>query len=259
VISCDNLKANGRKLGDAVRLLATRRDPELAAWIAGEARFPATMVDAITPESDPPLRARVEARLGLRDLACVQREPFAQWAIEDDFAAGRPAWDRVGVELVASLKGHEALKLHVLNAAHSTLACLGPPRDFELVRQAIADPTLRRYLDAMIGEEVAPFLADQDVAGYWRGVSERLANPLIDHRLDQIARDMPVKLRERLHPVIIGNLRAGRPARRLCGVIAAWVAQQGRDLASALADPALFSDAFRRDGALRDGVLAAAA
>jgi fructuronate reductase len=30
-------------------------------------------------------------------------EPFKQWAIEDNFVNGRPAWDRVGAELVADV------------------------------------------------------------------------------------------------------------------------------------------------------------
>ena len=225
VLSCDNLRDNGRRLEGAVRALAARRDPDLAAWIAGEAAFPNTMVDAITPASDAALAERVRAAIGLTDRAPVQREPFAEWVIEDRFAGPRPAWERSGARLVAEVAPFEALKLHVLNAAHSALAALGPPRGHILVREAIADPQLAAFLDAMIAEEVAPALAPAvspaEAASYWRTTRERLAQPAMDHRLSQIARDADAKLRERILPLIAANSRAGRPVDRLSAVVRA--------------------------------------
>ena len=228
VLSCDNLRDNGRRLEGAVEALARRRDPGLAAWIAGEATFPNSMVDAITPASDAALAARVRKAVGLADHAPVQREPFAEWVIEDRFAGPHPAWERAGARLVADVARYEALKLHVLNAAHSALAYLGLPRGHSLVHEAIADPEFAAFLDAMIAEEVAPALAPTpspaDVAAYWRTTRERFAQPAMDHRLDQIARDGAAKLRERIHPLIIANTRAGRPASRLEAVVRAWAA-----------------------------------
>ncbi len=253
VVSCDNMRENGRRLADLVLALAQRRDPDLAAWIAGEIAFPNTMVDAITPASDAALAARVRGAIGLEDLAAVQREAFAEWVIEDRFAAPRPAWERAGVRLVSEVAPFEALKLHVLNAAHSALACLGPSRGHALVREAIADTELSAFLDAMITQEVAPALASstQDVEAYWRTTRSRFGNPGLDHRLDQIARDGGAKLRERIHPLIIAGIRAGRPVSRLIAVVRAWLIAQGRDLETSLDDPALFADAFR-EVAVRD-------
>jgi fructuronate reductase len=231
VLSCDNLRDNGRRLGAAVEALARRRDPDLADWIAGETAFPNSMVDAITPASDAALAARVEAATGLEDRAPVQREPFADWVIEDRFAGPRPAWERAGARLVADVAPFEALKLHVLNAAHSTLACLGLPRGHILVREAIADPDLALFLDAMIAEEVAPALSPSvsaaEIAAYWRTTRGRFAQPAMDHRLDQIARDCDAKLRERIQPLIVANARAGRPAPRLNAVVRAAAIRPG--------------------------------
>ena len=256
ILSCDNLRRNGARLAEAVGTLARRRDADLAAWIAGEVAFPDTMVDAITPASDDALRARVARVIGLEDRAAVQREPFAAWVIEDRFAGPRPAWERVGVELVADIAGHEALKLHVLNAVHSVLAVLGPPRGHALVREAMNDSDLAALVDAMVIEEVAPFLPARDVTGYWRTTAARLRQPAMDHRLDQIARDDTAKLRERLHPVLIANARSGRPTARIAGVVRAWLANRGGEPAEALADPALFEAPFRTDPAVRAAILA---
>ena len=258
-ICCDNLRDNGRKLEKAVRVFAARRDESLARWIDTNVAFPNTMVDAITPASDEALLQRVAARTGLEDAAAVQREPFAQWVVEDRFAGARPPWERAGVEIVSDIAGYEALKLHVLNAAHSALAYLGAPRGHVFVRQASGDPELATFLDAMIAQEVAPALADLDVAGYWRTVRARFAEPCVDHRLDQIARDGAAKLRERIHPLILANARAGRPTGRLARVVAAWLRAQNLTAEQALDDPQLFADPFRTEAVARATLLEAAA
>jgi fructuronate reductase len=258
ILSCDNLRGNGRKLEGAVMAMAERRHPDLARRLAALASFPNTMVDAITPAADAALFQRVQAASGLEDLAAVQREPFAQWVIEDAFIGPRPAWELAGVEIVADVAGHEALKLHVLNAAHSALAYLGLARGHALVREAIADPTLAAFLDAMMAEEVAPALPQQKVADYWRATRARLREPAVDHRLDQIARDGATKLRERIHPLIIANTQAERPSRRLRQVVRAWLQREQRPLGAAVDDPGLFSAPFRDDPAVRAAMLSAA-
>jgi fructuronate reductase len=266
---------NGARLEAAVLALADRLDPGLAAWIGAHAAFPCTMVDCIVPGSDGRHRASVAAALGVIDLASVQREDFAQWAIEDRFAAQRPAWERAAVEIVASVAAHERLKLHVLNAAHSALAYLGLPRGVDYVRQAIADPDLAGFADAMIAQEVAPALSDLAIEPYWRSVRARLANPMLDHRLSQIGEDGSVKLAQRIFPLIIAGARSGRSTPRLAAVVRAWLdcarqglakdvragrlAASGGELAAVLDDPMLFPDPFRRDAAVRAAILGPAA
>ena len=270
VISCDNLNQNGRKLQAAVLAFASVADPTLVSWIEDNVAFPSTMVDSITPASTPELLERVEAAIDLTDLACVQREAFTQWVIEDAFAGPRPAWEAAGAELVSDVEAFEALKLHILNAAHSALAYLGLPRGHALVRQAIADGPLAAFLDAMILEEVAPALPLLAVDNYWGQVRERFANPNIDHALAQIAQDGSLKLAQRIFPIMAANVREGRPAGRLAQVVAAWLERgaqgalidpqavrlqvwgaAGRDISAALDDPALFPEAFRLDENLR--------
>jgi fructuronate reductase len=272
VISCDNLMGNGRKLEAAVRVLAERWDAGLAAWIAAEVAFPQTMVDCIVPATSAESRDRIEADLGLVDQACVSREAFAQWVIEDRFAGPRPAWERAGVEFVADVAPYERLKLHVLNAAHSALAYLGLPRGHDFIRQAVTDPELSAFLDAMMAEEVAPALPGLPVTRYWRTCRARFANPRLDHRLTQIGEDGSSKLAQRLLPLIAGNARQGRPTTRMAKVVRAWLdlAARGRvkdphgellqarkecGLGKLLDDPALFPAAFRTEPAVRAALI----
>ncbi len=274
ILSCDNLQSNGAKLAAAVGAFAGRAFPGLAPWIAAHAAFPLTLVDCIVPASDAAHRARVAAALGVDDAASVQREEFAQWVIENRFAGPLPAWGAAGAEIVADTTAYQRLKLHVLNTAHSALAYLGLPRGHRFVRQAIADPGLAAFLDAMMAEEAAPALAPLDVAGYWRTVKARFANPMIDHRLAQIAEDGSLKLPQRLFPMLVENARADRPAGRMAQVVRAWLdlmattpsrdpanawfagwAKAGAHREQALDNPALFPSAFREHIQLRRAVL----
>lgn len=50
-----------------------------------ESDVPEFMVDRITPVTKPGK---------VTDVCC---EDFIQWVIEDNFIAGRPAWEKVGV------------------------------------------------------------------------------------------------------------------------------------------------------------------
>jgi fructuronate reductase len=260
VISCDNLADNGARLGAAVRAFTERAWLGLSPRLEALAAFPETMVDCIVPATDAASRARVEAALGLADEASVQREAFSQCVIQDRFAGPRPAWEQAGAEIVADVAAHRRLKLHVLNAAHSALAYLGLPRGRAYVRQAIADPALARFLDRLIEVEVAPALPELPVRDYWAGVRRRLANPAVDHRLDQIAQDGAQKLAQRVYPLMIGNARAGRPVDGLARVVHAWMdhmAAAGAPRPS-LDDASVFPPELGRDAGLRAAIEGAA-
>ena len=274
ILSCDNLGSNGEKLANAVMAFSERAHPGLAGWIATNTAFPLTLVDCIVPASDANHRRRVADALGMEDQASVQREEFAQWVIQDRFAGPLPAWGQVGAEIVPDIAQYQRLKLHVLNTAHSALAYLGLPRGHAFVREAIADSELLAFLDEMMAREIAPALAPLDVASYWRTVKARFENPMIDHRLAQIAEDGSLKLPQRLFPLIQANARNDQPMNRMAEVVRAWLAlmvatpsrdpangwfaawaKAGADTATALDNDMLFPAIFRSDPKLRAQIL----
>src|SRR5690606_2242265 len=122
LLSCDNLPANGRTL-DA--LLRRMLPAELTDWYEENVTCPRNVVDRIVPATTAATLARAEADLGVRDLAAVGAEPFRQWVIEDDFAAGRPDWAAAGALLTTDVTAWEHLKLRALNGVHSACAYLG--------------------------------------------------------------------------------------------------------------------------------------
>lgn len=257
IISCDNLHSNGAKLRGAVTAFLERCNPQLLPWLKESVTFPQTVVDCIVPASTNSSRLRVAKALGVGDLACVQREPYAQWVIENSFAGPRPAWDQVGVQIVADVSGYARLKLHVLNACHSALAYLGLPRGHTFVREAVVDPEIARFLEVLVATEIAPALAPLAVLEYWATVRARFANPRIDHRLSQIAEDGAAKLAERVFPLMMANARHGVPISGLARIVRAWLQLSRTELDSALNDAALLPAAIRSDSAFRAALAAA--
>jgi fructuronate reductase len=226
VMPCDNMADNGPKLRAALIAFAAARDAGLARWIEEELRVPATMVDSITPASDPAFLAAVAREIGLEDRAAVQREAFAQWVVEDVGPIG-PDLASAGVEVTRDVAGFERAKLRVLNGAHSTLAYLGLLRGHASVAEAMRDSALAAYVEAMIVDEIAPMLPpvhglDLDV--YRAAVLARFRNPMIVHALAQIAWDGSQKLPYRLYDTVSANRAAGRLPRRALGAVAGWLA-----------------------------------
>ncbi len=224
---CDNLASNGPKLKAALVAFARTRGDALADWIDGEVRVPSTMVDSITPASDAGLEADVVATLGVVDRAPVQREAFTQWVIEDTGRPIGPDLGAAGATVTDDVAGYEQAKLRILNGAHSTLAYAGLLRGATSVAEAMRDADLAAFVDAMIARDIIPMLAPVrglDIQAYRAAVLQRFRNPVIVHRLDQIAQDGSQKLPYRLGDSLIANRRAGRMPDRIVAAFGTWVA-----------------------------------
>ena len=226
VLCCDNLPHNGALLRGLVLAFAGERDPVLPRWIEDNAAFPSTMVDRIVPATTDADIADNDRALGLHDAAPVVHEPFKQWVIEDRFVAGRPAWDRVGVQFVADVAPFEAMKLRLLNATHSAFAYLGYLAGHEFIYQVAARPDFVAFMRRLMKEEVAPTLelpTSVDVVAYQNALVERFGNPALPHRTQQIAMDGSQKLPQRLLGTVRDNLAAGRPIELLTLAVAGWM------------------------------------
>ena len=231
VLCCDNLPSNGRMLRGLVLEFAERTAPDLAAWIAAEARFPSTMVDRIVPATTPADVEDLARETGQLDEGPVFHEPFRQWAIEDDFVDGvRPDFAAAGAQLTSEVEPFELMKLRCLNGTHSALAYLGYLAGHEAVAQAIADPVLAAFVDQLWHTEIVPSLAPPegvDLLAYTAALRTRYANPAIRHRTWQIAMDGSQKLPQRILGTAADNLAAHRPVTRLATVVAAWMRYVG--------------------------------
>lgn len=225
VVSCDNVEVNGHLARSAVVGHASRRDPDLGSWINENVRFPNCMVDRITPMTTDEDRTLVAREYGVIDRWPVVAEPFAQWVLEDDFAAGRPDLERVGVQLVADVVPYERMKLRILNGSHQALCYVGLLSGYRYVHEAIEDPVLRRFVSAYASTEAAPTVGEVsgiDLVEYLASVLHRLGNTAIADTLIRIATDGSDRLSKFVAPVIRDRLAIGAGSPLAAFVMAAF-------------------------------------
>jgi mannitol 2-dehydrogenase len=227
-LSCDNIQHNGRVLKAAVLDFARLRDPTpvgegLADWIAREARFPDTMVDRITPATRPEDTAALAIDHGVIDAWPVFAEPFRQWVITDDFADGRPDWERVGARFVPDVAPYETMKLRLLNASHLAVAGLGRLMGYVFVDETMRDVRIARYMAALMDRETGPTVPPVpgvDLNAYKASLIERFANPTIKDTVERVNTDAPLNY---LIDPIRDRLARNEGVSLLALAVAAWI------------------------------------
>lgn len=226
LLSCDNLANNGRQLHRLMGDYLAAAAPELVDWFETECTCPSTMVDRIVPATTEDDLADVATQLGVRDEAAVMTEPFSQWVIEDRFAGARPAWEKVGAQLVADVEPFETAKLRMLNGAHSALAYLGLEQGHEFVHQAIGDPALRPLIERLMRHEAAASIVaapGQDLDSYAVDLLARFANPALNHRLIQIAMDGSQKIPQRWLQTLAVQAGKNQRCPAILAALGAWL------------------------------------
>ena len=229
VMSCDNMPENGHVMRNVVCAYARAVDAGLADWIESHVTFPSTMVDRIVPAVTPETLDKIEQLTGVRDPAGVACEPFRQWVIEDNFVAGRPAWEKAGAELVSDVIPFEEMKLRMLNGSHSFLAYLGYLAGYQHINDCMGDENYRRAAHDLMLKEQAPTLKVQnvDLARYADLLIERYTNPALRHRTWQIAMDGSQKLPQRMLDSVRWHLADNSSFALLALGVAGWMRYVG--------------------------------
>lgn len=229
VMSCDNMPENGHVMRNVVCAYARAVDADLADWIESHVTFPSTMVDRIVPAVTPETLDKIEQLTGVRDPAGVACEPFRQWVIEDNFVAGRPAWEKAGAELVSDVIPFEEMKLRMLNGSHSFLAYLGYLAGYQHINDCMGDENYRRAAHDLMLKEQAPTLKVQnvDLARYADLLIARYTNPALRHRTWQIAMDGSQKLPQRMLDSVRWHLADSSSFTLLALGVAGWMRYVG--------------------------------
>ncbi len=212
LLNCDNLRHNGdRTRAGLTQFIELVGDTGLLDWVREQASFPNSMVDRITPRPAPELADRVQAATGRADAAPVMAESFIQWVIEERFAAGRPAWETVGVQMVDSVDPYEEAKIRILNATHSCIAWAGTLMGHQFIHEGTQDAAIRRIAFDYVTDDVIPVLQPSpiDLAAYRDVVLERFANADIRDTNQRVAMDAFSKIPGFIVPTIRDRLARG--------------------------------------------------
>jgi len=230
VMSCDNLPHNGAVARKALLAFAALHDPALHDWIASNVHFPNAMVDRITPMTSDAHRAQLHERHGVDDSWPVVCEPFVQWVLEDKFGAGRPAWEKAGVQFTDDVTPYEEMKIKLLNGSHLALTYLGFLKGYRFVHETMNDPLFVRYIRAYMDLDVTPQLASVpgiDLEGYKDTLIERFSNQAIADQLERVCSDGSSKFPKFTVPTINRLIADGQSTERAALVVAAWALYLG--------------------------------
>ena len=218
LLNCDNLRHNGdRSRSGLMQFVALAGDEALARWLESNTSSPNAMVDRITPRPTPDVAERVSAITGWADGAPLMAESFIQWVIEDRFVAGRPAWEKVGVEMVTSVQPYEEAKIRILNATHSCIAWAGTLVGMTYIHEGTHEPAIRGFAHAYVTDDVIPCLdrpehpSPIDLAAYRDVVLDRFGNPAIRDTNQRVAMDGFSKIPGFIRPTLIERLSRGEP------------------------------------------------
>lgn len=225
VLSCDNIPGNGHVTRRMMTAFARLKDPDLADWMEREMSFPNCMVDRITPVTSPDDIDRLASDFGVQDGWPVVCEPFTQWVVEDEFGAGRPLLEEVGVQVVDDVEPYELMKLRLLNASHQAIAYLGHLAGYRYAHEVCSDPVFVDFVLGYMEHEGSPTLPEVpgvDLDAYRRQLVERFANPEVRDTLARLAAESSDRIPKWLVPVVVENLRTGGEIRRSALVVASW-------------------------------------
>ncbi len=198
ILSCDNIKANGNTMQKSFYNYVDKNEPDLLPWLKKNTTFPNTMVDRITPETQPKDVTVLKKEYALNDQWPVVCESFTSWIIEDNFFNNqRPQWEKVGVQFVEKVAHYENLKLLLLNAGHTILGILGTLNGYKTVQEAANDKDFMIFLKSYMDNEVSPILNHSGIINlekYKKTLVSRFKNPYINDSLSRICSESSSKV-----------------------------------------------------------------
>ena len=225
IVPCDNIAGNGKLVRRLIDQITSAYGAESQAWFKTRVSVVSTSVDRITPATTQEDIDLLLNRYGYIDTSPVVTEPFASWILEGEFPSGRPEWELAGAKFVDDISIYESRKLWFLNGAHSLLAYAGLAHGHSTVAQAISDPEIFSLVQKFWAEaEQATTETGTELDDYKVALLERFRNPRIAHRLDQIAIDGGIKLRQRVAPIVAIRSKTGERSAAAAALIAYWIA-----------------------------------
>lgn len=225
ILSCDNLQHNGNTARKAFTSFIEAQDKELAAWVKGNVTFPNSMVDRITPATRPEDIDRLNAKNGTSDEAPVYCEDFIQWVIEDNFVAGRPAWEKVGVEFTDDVTAYENMKLSLLNASHTLLSYPSFLSGYRKVDDAMHDERIAKFVRTFMDIDITPYVpapGNTDLELYKQTLIERFGNRSVSDQVARLCFDGISKFPVYIMPNLIKMIRDHADLTRLAYLFAAY-------------------------------------
>lgn len=183
------------------------------------------MVDRITPATRPEDIKRLNRENGTHDKAPVYCEDFIQWVIEDNFANGRPEWEKVGVQFTDDVTAYENMKLSLLNASHTLLSYPSFLMGYRKVDEAMKDKRISKYVKDFMDVDVTPYVpapGNIDLENYKQTLIERFGNEAVSDQVARLCFDGLSKFPVYVTPNLTKMVKDGKDLTRVSYLIAAY-------------------------------------
>ena len=224
ILSCELIDNNGQELKKCVdKYIEYWQLPfEFAAWVEAENIFCSTLVDRIVTGYPRSEKDALNYENGYVDDLINTAEVFGFWVIEGPaslreelpFAeAGLP------VMIVDDHTPYKQRKVRILNGAHTSMIMAAYLAGQDIVRESMDDDLIRGFMTRTIYDEIIPTLSlpEDELKEFAASVTERFANPYIDHSLLAISLNSISKWRARVMPSLLGFYQNTGELRRAGG------------------------------------------
>lgn len=226
ILPVELIEDNGKALKECVMKLIRRWElgDAFLEWVEEANVFCSTLVDRIVSGKTQGMSENYPD-----DSMYVVAEPFGLWIIasDRDIRADFPL-DKAGMPVVFTddLKPFRERKVRVLNGTHTAMAMISYLCGVDIVADAMADPLLRRYIDRVCYEELAPAVPQpiEETREFADEVMERFENPFLNHKLLDISLNSVSKWKARDLPTVCDTIAAGKDPAVLIFSLAALLA-----------------------------------
>ncbi len=211
VIPTELVTDNGLILRDAVERLAKFNElgKLFTKWLKFHVRFCNSLVDRIVTRPTDETRQAIQQAAGYDDDLLTMTEPYHLWAIEgDDRVRQTLSFADVSPEQVIideDINFYKERKLRVLNGTHTLTMPLGYLLGLETVADEMKHPTMSRFIESLMLDEIVPTVPDYGIPGmdkaavaqFAHDVLDRFRNPHLDHLLLSISMQETAKMQAR--------------------------------------------------------------
>ncbi|EDM33877.1 altronate oxidoreductase [Pedobacter sp. BAL39] len=212
IVATELIPENGRRLHDIVIELCrfNKLNNRFIRWIDRRVYFCNSLVDRIVPgKPATSVQEEVQGLLGYEDQLLIMAEPYRLWAIEgDDKIAALIGLSGVDAGLIVTpdIEIYRELKVRLLNGTH-TLSCgIAMLSGIKTVGQGMSEDSLKLYIKEVMYKEIIssiPYPVDiSEASSFADAVSDRFANPYIEHLWSSITFQYTMKMKVRILPLI---------------------------------------------------------
>lgn len=210
ILSCELIDHNGDELRKCVHQYIDqwKLEDEFRLWVDSENMFCSTLVDRIVPGYPRNEAAAICEELGYTDNLIDTGEVFGFWVIEGPQEIKRELpFEKAGLPIIVvdDVTPYKQRKVRILNGAHTSFIMAAYLAGQDIVRDCMKDEVIHGFMNKTIYDEVIPTLdlPSDNLMQFASDVTERFANPFVDHLLLSISLNSTSKWKARCMPSLL--------------------------------------------------------